>query len=227
MSCVIHCNATNTGSRSVAEWICNLSTRSERPASYPQGDGRRHVSHWVGGSVSLRAGLYAVENRKISWKKTLNSVLPFRGNIPHPFSGQNCKLNNPLAELYSFCSVAALLVQILLLLLLLLLLFNWIANGFLPGGSGTTLRHITQNITPRSNKTQHTKLHKQNCWSLWPEEWIVSDLMQCPAVNDSNLRLALLRGRSVTQVSRSGVFWTRCLFFLWLSTSAPCLLLRN
>jgi hypothetical protein len=38
------------------------------------------------------------------------------------------------------------------------------ANGFLPGGSGATIRqntHITQNNTPRSNKTQHTKLHKQ------------------------------------------------------------------
>jgi hypothetical protein len=37
----------------------------------------------------------------------------------------------------------------------------------LPGGSGTTIRHnkqithITQNNTPHSNKTQHTKLHKQ------------------------------------------------------------------
>jgi hypothetical protein len=41
------------------------------------------------------------------------------------------------------------------------------ANGFLPGGSGITIRrntqitHITQNNTPHSNKTQHTKLHKQ------------------------------------------------------------------
>jgi hypothetical protein len=37
----------------------------------------------------------------------------------------------------------------------------------LPGGSGTTIRHntqithITQNNTSRSNKTHHTKLHKQ------------------------------------------------------------------
>jgi hypothetical protein len=41
------------------------------------------------------------------------------------------------------------------------------ANGFLPGGSDTTIRHntqirhITQNNTPHSNKAQHTKLHKQ------------------------------------------------------------------
>jgi hypothetical protein len=47
------------------------------------------------------------------------------------------------------------------------LLFMLTANGFLPGGSGTTIRHstqithITQNNTLRSNKTQHTKLHKQ------------------------------------------------------------------
>jgi hypothetical protein len=49
----------------------------------------------------------------------------------------------------------------------ILLLFFLTANGVLPGGSGTTIRyntqvtHITQNNTPRSNKTQHTKLHKQ------------------------------------------------------------------
>jgi hypothetical protein len=37
-------------------------------------------------------------------------------------------------------------------------------NGFLPGGSGTTVRNnteITQNNTPNSNKIQHTKLHQQ------------------------------------------------------------------
>jgi hypothetical protein len=49
------------------------------------------------------------------------------------------------------------------LLLLLLLLFILTANGFLPGGSGTTIRHnpqiahIKQNNTPHSNKTQHKK----------------------------------------------------------------------
>jgi glucose dehydrogenase len=41
------------------------------------------------------------------------------------------------------------------------------ANGFLPGDTDTILRHntqirhITQNNTPRSNKTQHTKPQKQ------------------------------------------------------------------
>jgi hypothetical protein len=46
-------------------------------------------------------------------------------------------------------------------------LFILTANGFLPGGNGTTVRHntqmthITQNNTPHSNKTQHTKLYKQ------------------------------------------------------------------
>jgi hypothetical protein len=46
-------------------------------------------------------------------------------------------------------------------------LFILTANGFLPGSSGTTIRHniqithVTQNNTPSSNKTQHTKLHKQ------------------------------------------------------------------
>jgi hypothetical protein len=53
------------------------------------------------------------------------------------------------------------------LLLLLLLLFILTANGFLSGGSCITIRyntqitHITQDNTSRSNKTQHTKLHKQ------------------------------------------------------------------
>jgi hypothetical protein len=46
-----------------------------------------------------------------------------------------------------------------------ILFFILTANGFLPGGSGTTVghntTHITQNNTPRSNKTQHTKLHTQ------------------------------------------------------------------
>jgi hypothetical protein len=53
------------------------------------------------------------------------------------------------------------LLGILLLLLLLLLLFTLTANGSVPGGSGTAIRHNTQNNTPHSNKTQHTKLQKQ------------------------------------------------------------------
>jgi hypothetical protein len=46
-------------------------------------------------------------------------------------------------------------------------IFILTANRFLPGGSCTAIRHntqithITQNNTPRSDKTQHTKLHKQ------------------------------------------------------------------
>jgi hypothetical protein len=58
-------------------------------------------------------------------------------------------------------------IYILTLLLLLLLLFILTANGFLFGGSDTTIghntqiAHITQNNTPRSNKTQHTNLHKK------------------------------------------------------------------
>jgi hypothetical protein len=54
-------------------------------------------------------------------------------------------------------------IRILLLLLLLLLIYLFIltTNGFVPGGSGTTIRHNTQNNTPHSNKTQHTELQKQ------------------------------------------------------------------
>jgi hypothetical protein len=41
-----------------------------------------------------------------------------------------------------------------------ILLFLLTANGFLPDGSGTTVRHNTQNNTSRSKKTQNTKLQK-------------------------------------------------------------------
>jgi hypothetical protein len=48
----------------------------------------------------------------------------------------------------------------LLLLLLLLLLFLLTANGFLPSGSGTTIRHnmqiyISHRVTTSSNNTAH------------------------------------------------------------------------
>jgi hypothetical protein len=46
-------------------------------------------------------------------------------------------------------------------LLFLLLLFILTANVFVPGGIGTAIRHNTQNNTPHSNKTQHSKLQKQ------------------------------------------------------------------
>jgi hypothetical protein len=62
-------------------------------------------------------------------------------------------------------------ITLILLGLLFLFIFTYLfiltANGFLPGGSGTTIKHntqithITQNNTPPSNKTHHTKLHKQ------------------------------------------------------------------
>jgi hypothetical protein len=39
--------------------------------------------------------------------------------------------------------------------LLLLLLFILIANGFLPGGSGATIRHNTQVTHITQNKTPH------------------------------------------------------------------------
>jgi hypothetical protein len=48
---------------------------------------------------------------------------------------------------------------------LLLLLSILTANGVLLGDSGNTIRHNKQHpshkITPRSNETQHTKLHTQ------------------------------------------------------------------
>jgi hypothetical protein len=53
------------------------------------------------------------------------------------------------------------------IIIIIIYLFIFTANGVLPGGSGNTIghntqiTHTTQNNTPRSNETQHTKLHKQ------------------------------------------------------------------
>jgi hypothetical protein len=50
--------------------------------------------------------------------------------------------------------------------IIIIYIFILTANGFLPGGSGTTVRHntqiphITQNNT-RLKQIKHTKLHKQ------------------------------------------------------------------
>jgi hypothetical protein len=40
-------------------------------------------------------------------------------------------------------------------------LFILTANGFVPGGKGTTIGHNVQNNTPHSNKIQHTNFEKQ------------------------------------------------------------------
>jgi hypothetical protein len=49
------------------------------------------------------------------------------------------------------------------------------SNGFLPGGN-TQRTYITQNNTPHSNKTQHTKLHKQQ--KTHYTKWIQLQLQQ-------------------------------------------------
>jgi hypothetical protein len=41
------------------------------------------------------------------------------------------------------------------IIIFVLLLFILTANGFVPGGSGNTIRHNTQNNTAHSNKTAH------------------------------------------------------------------------
>jgi hypothetical protein len=52
-------------------------------------------------------------------------------------------------------------------IIIIIIIIILTANEFLPSGSGDTIRHntqithITQNNTPRSNKTQHRKLHEQ------------------------------------------------------------------
>jgi hypothetical protein len=54
-------------------------------------------------------------------------------------------------------------VELSLFLLLLLLLFNGTANGFLPGGSGITMRHNTQKYT--SHKITHHAQKKHSTQS--------------------------------------------------------------
>jgi hypothetical protein len=48
-------------------------------------------------------------------------------------------------------------------LLLQLLLFKWTANGFLPRGSGTTLRHNTQHIPKKITHHAQTNHSTQKC----------------------------------------------------------------
>jgi hypothetical protein len=56
-------------------------------------------------------------------------------------------------------------LRVVVVLHLLLLIFILTDNGFSLGGSGTTITYntqitrITQNNTPRSDKTHHTNLH--------------------------------------------------------------------
>jgi hypothetical protein len=57
-----------------------------------------------------------------------------------------------------FCFFSLLVQTLWLAFRLLFYLFIYTANGFLSGGTDTTIRHNTQ-ITPHSNKTQHTELH--------------------------------------------------------------------
>jgi hypothetical protein len=45
-------------------------------------------------------------------------------------------------------------------IIIIIMIIILIASGFIPGGSGTTIRHNTQNNTPHS-KARHTNLQKQ------------------------------------------------------------------
>jgi hypothetical protein len=68
-----------------------------------------------------------------------------------------------MSVLITFERTDGYLLNFVFYLLFIYLNCKWV----LPGGSDTTIRHntqithITQNNTPHSNKTQHTKLHKQ------------------------------------------------------------------
>jgi hypothetical protein len=56
------------------------------------------------------------------------------------------------------CTVYILHKNIIIIIIYLFIYLT--ANGFIPGGSGTSrIRHNTQDNTPRSNKAQYTKLH--------------------------------------------------------------------
>jgi glucan phosphoethanolaminetransferase (alkaline phosphatase superfamily) len=52
-----------------------------------------------------------------------------------------------------------LLLLLLVVVVVVVVVFNWNANGFLPGGSGTTIRHITQSYT--YNKTNEKMQEKK------------------------------------------------------------------
>jgi hypothetical protein len=55
-------------------------------------------------------------------------------------------------------------LKVFIIITIIIIIFILTANGVLHGGSGTTIRRNTQishKITPRSNETQHTKLHTQ------------------------------------------------------------------
>jgi hypothetical protein len=53
------------------------------------------------------------------------------------------------------------IIMIIIIIIIIIYLFISTANGVLPGASGTTITHITQNNTPRSNRTQHTKQQRR------------------------------------------------------------------
>jgi hypothetical protein len=47
------------------------------------------------------------------------------------------------------------------IIIIIIIIIILTAHGFVPGGSGTAITHITQNNTPHSNKTQRTELQTQ------------------------------------------------------------------
>jgi hypothetical protein len=61
------------------------------------------------------------------------------------------------------CTLPTEYICVFIIIFINIYLFIYLnANGFLPGGSCTTIRHnkhITQHNTPHSNKAQRTKLH--------------------------------------------------------------------
>jgi hypothetical protein len=78
---------------------------------------------------------------------------------------RNHKPCRPLAELVSQESSLTRRLDVyfkhnFIIIIIIIRLFILTENGYLPGGSGTTIGHNTQ-ITQRSNETQHTKLHTQ------------------------------------------------------------------
>jgi TRAP-type C4-dicarboxylate transport system permease small subunit len=46
-------------------------------------------------------------------------------------------------------------------IIIIIIIIIIIANGFVRGGSGTAITHITQDNTTHSNKTQRTELQTQ------------------------------------------------------------------
>jgi ABC-type transport system involved in multi-copper enzyme maturation permease subunit len=91
---------------------------------------------------------------------------------------------------------------LLLLLLLLLLLSSLTANVFLPGGSVITIRHNTQNNTPRSNKKHRTQNYTNNREHTTHNEYNAITTTINNTIKKCMLKISLLQAMEAHRVTR-------------------------